>query len=248
MMRAIVVDDERSGREMLVSLLQRSVPELEVVAVADSVASARTIIREEKPALIFLDIELGDGTGFDLLASLDSVDFDVIFVTAYDHYAIQALRCAAVDYLLKPVDPEALREAVTRAMAHASTRQSTDQRLQLLFEQLRTPRSERLALPTSEGYLFVQIADIIRCESSSNYTTFHLVNNRSVMVSHTLGEYEAILSEHGFFRVHHSSLVNINRMERYVKGKGGYVVMSDGSQVDVSVRRKERFLETLSTR
>jgi two-component system LytT family response regulator len=248
MMRAIVVDDERSGREMLVSLLQRSVPELEVVAVADSVASARTIIREEKPALIFLDIELGDGTGFDLLASLDSVDFDVIFVTAYDHYAIQALRCAAVDYLLKPVDPEALRDAVTRAMSHASTRQSTEQRLQLLFEQIRTPRTERLALPTSEGYLFVQIADIIRCESSSNYTTFHLLNNRSIMVSHTLGEYEAILSEHGFFRVHHSSLVNINRMERYVKGKGGYVVMSDGSQVDVSVRRKERFLETLSTR
>ena len=239
--RSLIVDDESAGREALKALLNKYCPEISVVADARSIRDALDTV--ENVDLVFLDIELPDGTGFDLLDEVTSRAFDVIFVTAYDHYGIQAVKAAAADYLLKPVSPDELRLAVQRVVERHATRQ-----LSMVTGQQTTAdfSRERLALPNAEGLVIVELDEIVRCQSHSNYTEFHTTDGRSILVSRSMREYERVLTPGGFVRIHNSHIINLRYVRNYVRGKGGYVVMADGSHVDVSVRRKEAFLRMLN--
>lgn len=245
-LRAIIVDDERGGREALAALLANHCPSVEVIGMADSAATGAEAIRGLRPDLVFLDIEMPYGNGFDLLEMARGIDFGVIFTTAYDHYAIKAIRLCALDYLLKPIDADELQAAVARAEKELTVKPSGV--LEALIQNMagRDPGASRIALPTAEELLFVQVKDIVRCEAAGNYTIFHFISGEAPIVSRTLKEYEAVLGEMGFFRIHHSHLVNLHHVRRYVKGEGGQLVMCDGSEIAVSRRRKEELLSRLS--
>jgi two-component system LytT family response regulator len=246
-LRTLLIDDESNARGMLRKLLDRHCPDVSIAGECRNVVQALEALPRELPDLVFLDVEMPDGTGFDLLERLGSVPFKVIFTTAHNEYAVRAIRFSALDFLLKPVDPEELTSAVARAVSSSATEDSNARRLHVLREHLRQDRDapERIALPTIDGFGFVEVRDIIRCVASSNYTEFHLQNKARVTVCRTLREYDELLTPFGFARIHHSTLINLAHLRRYVKGKGGYVVMSDGSELEVSVRRKEEFLKAL---
>lgn len=239
-LRTIVVDDESSGREALKVMIGTHCPEIRVVDEAPSMHEAFKKIDDVD--LVFLDIELPDGSGFDFLDGVGPRNFEVIFVTAYDHYGIQAVKAAAADYLLKPVGIEELREAVQRVALRCIERRAA----RIADMQPADEMPVRLALPNADGLVIVEVADVVRCQSHSNYTEFHIADGRSILVSRSMGEYEKVLVHSGFFRIHNSHIINMRYVRSYIRGKGGYVVMADGSHVDVSVRRKEAFLKMLS--
>jgi two-component system LytT family response regulator len=244
MLRTIVVDDERHARETLTGMIGRYCAEASVVAAVDSAAAAIEAIRLHAPELVMLDVEMPDGSGFDLLAACPADAFKVIFVTAHDQYAIRALKLAAFDYILKPVSPMELKGAIARA-GDAITPLSAPRRMGL------APNAGdrgRLAVPTSDGFIFVETHGVIRCEADRNYTVLHLADGSRITSSRSLGEYEATLADAGFCRVHHSHLVNLAHVRRYRKGRGGVIVMSDGAAVDVSLRRRDPFLERIAGR
>lgn len=246
--RAVIVDDERQGRKTLAILLRKYCPEVEIVGEADTVVSAIKTINAAKPDLVFLDIEMPAGSGFELLEAFDVVEFEVVFVTAYDSYAIRAIKVSALDYLLKPVNAAELKAAVAKALHPKNGQKDRLQQLHLLKEQVRSPVLDRLALPTEEGFVFIEIQNIIRCNAASNYTVFFLKDSSKIIVSGTLGEYDELLSDNNFFRVHNSHLINMRYVQKYLKGKHGLVVMTDGSEVEVSVRRRDAFLERFAKR
>ncbi|MVM33080.1 response regulator [Spirosoma sp. HMF4905] len=254
-LRAVLIDDETNAREALTNLLRILCPEVEIVGEAKNADLGIELIKKEKPNLVFLDIQMPGKTGFDLLASFDKVDFGVIFTTAYQEFAIRAFRFSAIDYLLKPIDPDELQAAVEKFKSQIAG--VNPQQLQILQEHLdstQSPRlverkkndNQRIALPTAEGIHFVQMTDIIQCESLGSYTKFHLVKGAPIVVSRLLKEYEEILDNYYFFRVHQSNIVNLEHIKRYVKGDGGQVWMSDNTEIEVSRRRKEEFLSLLS--
>lgn len=245
MINAIIVDDEPYCCDALEILIQRHCPQVQVQEICHSGESALAAIREIKPQLVFLDIEMPLMNGFEMLQRLPSVDFELIFTTSYDQYAIKAIRFSALDYLLKPVDREELQAALQKVQQRLSN--PVSQQLEILLQKLHHPAApvKRVALPTMEGLQLISLDDIIRCESSSNYTVFFLENKQRLTVSRTLKEVEEMLADHAFIRVHHSYLVNLNAVSRYVKGEGGYLVMTDNSTVDVSRSRKEQLLGKL---
>ena len=253
--RAAIIDDETNAREALANLLGLICPEVEICGEAKNADLGIELIQREHPNLIFLDIQMPGKTGFDLLSSLDRVDFGVIFTTAYQEYAIRAFRFSAIDYLLKPIDPDELQMAVGKFTVQAAG--VSLQQLQILQEHLDEPHSprldqrqkndnQRIALPTAEGIHFVQMSDIIQCESLGSYTKFHLVKGPAIVVSKLLKTYEEILDNYYFFRVHQSNIINLEHIKRYVKGDGGQVWMSDNTEIEVSRRRKDEFLLLLS--
>lgn len=237
-LRCLIVDDELSGREVLKTLIRKHCPELTLVAEASSVDEG--CAKVGMADLVFLDIELPDGTGFDILDQAESKQFEVIFVTAYDQYGIQAIKASATDYLLKPVSVKELKAAVERVLIRIA------QNLKTEAGEIRADGLKRLMLPNAEGFAVIEVENIIRCTAQSNYTQFHLLNGKTILVSKTLREYETLLAESGFVRIHNSHIVNLTHVRSYVRGKGGYVIMSDGSYVDVSTRRKEAFLNALA--
>lgn len=242
--RVVIIEDEARAREELKTLLS-DFSELEIVGEADTLSKADEVCKSLRPDLVFCDVMLPGGTSLDWLVSLDHVDFDLIFTTSYQEFAIQAFRLAAVDYLLKPLDRKEVEEAVRRFLDR-----KTDQGIPVnqLIQNLQLPRERsRMALPTMSGYQFVEIRDIIRCESDNTYTTFFLKGKSKVLVSRTLKEVETILEPFGFFRVHNSHLINLDEVTEYLKGEGGQVKLGDGSVVDVSRRRKEEFLGRVKT-
>jgi two-component system LytT family response regulator len=254
-LRAIIIDDETNAREALTNLLRLVCPEVEICGEAKNADLGIELIKKEKPNLVFLDIQMPGKTGFDLLASFEKVDFGVIFTTAYQEYAIRAFRFSAIDYLLKPIDPDELQMAVEKYKSQIAS--VNPQQLQILQEQLDTTKSprlvqrsrndnQRIALPTAEGIHFVQMTEIIQCESLGSYTKFHLVKGPAIVVSRLLKEYEEILDNYYFFRVHQSNIINLEHIKRYVKGDGGQVWMSDNTEIEVSRRRKDEFLTLLS--
>lgn len=254
-LRAVLIDDETNAREALTNLLRILCPEVILVGEAKNADLGIELIKKEKPNLVFLDIQMPGKTGFDLLASFDKVDFGVIFTTAYQEFAIRAFRFSAIDYLLKPIDPDELQAAVEKFKSQIAG--VNPQQLQILQEHLdatQSPRlierkkndNQRIALPTAEGIHFVQMTDIIQCESLGSYTKFHLVKGPPIVVSRLLKEYEEILDNYYFFRVHQSNIVNLEHIKRYVKGDGGQVWMSDNTEIEVSRRRKDEFLSLLS--
>ncbi len=243
-MRAIVVDDEEKARASLMGLLNNFFEDIEVVGEADGVQSGKRIITEKKPDLLFLDVQMQDGTGFDLLAEIDRSNIHVIFVSAHDYFAITAIKFSAVDYLVKPVDPSDLQRAIDKIRQQKSLGE-VQKKLDLLLNNLN--KIEKIALPSTSGIEFVKIDEIVRCEAESNYTTFYLINGEKILVSKTLKEFDEILSEKGFFRIHKSVIINMKYLKKYIKGEGGTVIMEDGSELLVSRRRKEDFLTALSS-
>lgn len=246
-LKALLVDDEAHGTETLMRMLTAHCPNIKVVAVADSVKTAIEYITLHNPDVVFLDIEMPPGNGFDVLEAFPNPAFETIFVTAYHEYAIRALRQSAVDYLLKPVNLSELREAVDRLFQRKSN--SNDPRYEALKEALiQTQKIERIVLPSSEAYRFVEVADIDYCRGDDCYTHFHLTDGRHHVVSKTLKEYDELLSDQGFFRIHKSFLVNTTHIKQVNKADGMSVLMSSGQELPVSQRRREEFMSLMRRR
>ncbi len=239
-----VIDNENEVRKGIVLMLQHNFPEAEIVE-ADGVATGLKLIATEHPDLVFLDVEMNDGTGLDLLRKLEQRSFEVIFITAFAKYAIEALRLSAIDYLLKPVDPIELTEAVNKALEKID-KENLGTKLELLEQNLKqlTGGSRKILLKDMESIHLIKLDDIMRCEADGNYTRFYIVNRPSIMVSKNLKEYEDLLGNH-FIRVHNSHLVNVNFITRIDKTDGGSIEMSDGINIPVSVRKREKLLEFL---
>jgi two-component system LytT family response regulator len=244
MIRAIIVDDEVHCVEMLAWQLEKYCPQVQVIATCPSGMEGIAAIREKKPDLVFLDIEMPRMNGFEMLQALPKIDFDIIFTTAYDQFAIRAIKFSALDYLLKPIDKDELRASLDKIKENPNQLISTQQ-LNMLLSNLHQVHNglQKIALPTLEGYEMVMSEHIVRCESDSNYTLIYLKNNSKTIVSKTLKEVEELLEGHHFFRVHHSHLINLNEIKKYVKGDGGYLVMSDNSTVSVSRSKKDALLK-----
>ena len=242
-MKVIIVDDEILVAQNLEMLLKRYCPDVVIEGVVHSAKDAEELIRDKRPDVIFLDVEMPNGNGFDLLKRFDQVNFGVIFVTAFDHYAIKAIKYSAIDYLLKPIDINELTAAVQKAELQIKNK-SVNQGLNLLLNNLAQPvsRLQKLTLPTMDGMMFVNIDEILYCKSDGNYTLFYLANGQTPMATRQIGTYEDMLPEPLFCRIHRQYIVNVNKVSKYIKGRGGYVVMSDGKIIDVSVRKKEDFL------
>ena len=247
MLKAVIVDDEPKARENLQILLHDFVEGVEVVGLCGNIAEAIDAVRLHSPDVVFLDIQLQRETGFDLLTKLKEINFEVIFTTAYTEYAIKAFKFSAIDYLLKPIDIEELKKAVARVEKRVSN--NITGRLTQLVQNLKQGSSEnyKIALPTLDGLVFVKISDILYCEASSNYTQIFTAEGK-YLVSKTLKEYDDLLSDHNFFRIHNSYLININSIKKYVKGEGGYVVLNNDTSLDVSKRKKEAFLNKIGIR
>src|SRR6266496_2221210 len=239
MLKAIIVDDELYCCEALEILLHNFCPEVQVIAACKSGHEALKAIQELKPQLVFLDIEMPGMNGFQLLEQLPEINFDLIFTTSYDQYAIRAIRFSAMDYLMKPIDREELEQAVQKVLK--KLKGTLTQQLEILLQKVNNSSTpiQRIALPTMEGLELISVNSIISCTSRSNYTEFFLKQKQRLIVSRTLKEVEEMLEEHSFLRVHNSHVANLNEVNKYVKGEGGYLVMTDGSIVDVSRSRKE---------
>lgn len=246
MIRSVIVEDEKKSSELLSNMIKRFCPEVNVEAVAESVKQGEELIRQHSPDLVFLDVEMGDGNGFDLLKKLGDVNFDLIFTTASDQYAVKAIKYSALDYLLKPIDPEELQNAVKK-VNERKTDSTSLENLKFLLKNIRRDddRFSRITLPTGNGYELVNIRDIIRCEAEGNYTNFFIHGKKKLLVSASLKHYEDLLPPEDFIRVHHHHLININHVVRYLKTDGGYAVMSDGTEVEVSRRKKDAFIQRL---
>ena len=247
-MRTLLVDDEEKSTKALRTLLGRYCPEVEIIGEAGSATRAVELIEMLKPELVFLDIMMPDGTGFDVLEKSRKTTFEVIFITAFEEHSLRAFRCAALHYLLKPLNYLDLQEAVKRFPKNGSAVNKEDRNMQIelaknVFEQA---ASDRIVLPTVEGFSIVKINDIIRCEADSNYTKVIFANGKSFLASRNLSHFEELLSGLSFARIHHKHLVNMTHLRRYIKGRGGYIEMNDGTQVEVSARKKDEFLEQMS--
>lgn len=247
MIKAVIVEDEDNSRELLQSLVTKHCAGVEVVASAANVKEGVEAINKHNPDLIFLDISMPDGTGFDLLEKISPVKSDIIFTTATDKYAIKAIKYSALDYLLKPIDAEELKSAVNKLIDKKS-KGNTVENLAHLLQNLKQGNDsyQKITLPTTNAYEIVYIKDIIRCEADGSYTAFHLTEKRKLLASASLKHYEDLLPTSQFLRIHHHHLINISHVIRYLKTDGGYAVMSDGSQLEISRRKKEDFLAMLN--
>ena len=250
MITALLVDDDDNLRSGLKTLLARYAPEIQIVGEADSVETGVVTLLHYQPQVVFLDIHLGDGSGFDLLEEVSrrgKLNSQIVFITAHEQYAIKAFRFSALDFLLKPVDPEEL-EKVIKKIKNVLDKNDSVAHIDLLLENIRkkVDNFKRIALSNSDGIHLFEISDIIRCESEDNYTKFYIKNNKPVLISKTLKEYEDLLTEHGFERIHQSHLINLSYLKSYIKKDGGYVVMADNSNLPISQRKKERLQEILS--
>lgn len=249
MIRSVIIDDEPHAAQVLQILLEKHCADVKVEAVCHAAKEAEKIVRAIDPQLVFLDIEMPHMNGFELLEKLAPVNFQVIFTTSYDQYAIKAIRFSAIDYLLKPVDAHELKAAVKRSINLLSTAPLPSQ-LDILLDKLRQPAtlSNRIALPTMEGLQMVPVDNILYCTANSNYTLLILKDKQKLTVSRTLKEIEEMLEDHPFLRVHHSCLVNLNEIQKYIRGEGGTVLMSDAAELAVSRSRKDILIKKLQSR
>ncbi len=243
MISAIIIDDIQQARNTLKEDLKNYCPNITVIGEAEGVVSGVKLLKAKQPDVLFLDIQMQDGSGFDLLEILPEIPFKVIFTTASDAFAIKAFRFSAIDYLLKPIDPDELIEAVKKLEAEQAPQKENIDLLLNSVKENSGPR--RLALHTQEKIHITNVEDIIRCESSGNYTIFHFADSPKLMVTKTLKEYDQLLQDHGFIRVHQSHLINRQRIKEFVKIDGGYLVMQDKTHVPVSLRKKSTVIKML---
>ena len=247
MLRAVIVEDEKRSRETLSGLLKIYCKNLTVVGEAENVREGLEVIQKQNPDVVFLDIQMPDGSGFKLLKQIKQISFDVIFTTAYDQFAIKAIRFSALDYLLKPIFPNDLVNAVNKAEKNKQA-QKSNSNIKVLLENINRPPAEspKIILSTSEKINVVKVEEIIRCESDNYYTMFYFTDEKRLLVSKTLKEQEELLSEYNFIRPHKSHLINVKYIKSYLKTDGGVILMEDGSKIPVSRRKKEYIKEILS--
>jgi two-component system, LytTR family, response regulator len=245
-LRSILVDDELSSLQNLQHKLEEFCPDVKIVATAQQPEEALELIRQNRPDLIFLDIEMPRMNGFRMLDELGEYDFDIIFTTAYNHYAVDAIRISAFDYLTKPIAIDELQNAVNRLLKDRQL--TTRERLDVLRQSLLEKRDQetRIAIPTAEGLEFLVIKNIVHIESSANYSKIYLLNGKTMLVTRLLKDFEDMLVPFRFFRVHHSHLINLNYIQKYIRGDGGQVVMQTGETIDVARRKKDDFLNLIS--
>jgi len=247
MIRVVIVEDEKHSRETLKNLLNEFCNNVEIVGMAGSVDEAISMISTNKPDLVFLDIELQTGTGFDVLNHLNDLHFEVVFTTAFEHYAIKAIKFSSLDYLLKPIDIYELNLAVEKAREKKDD-SVKQKKLEVLLNNIKAqPEGERkICLATQESIEFINIREIIYCEASGSYTNFHMKSGSKLLVSKNLKEYENMLADYNFMRVHNSFLINLREVKSLVKSEGGYIVMNDNSQISISPKKRDVFMEKMS--
>jgi two-component system LytT family response regulator len=243
MFKTVIVDDEPKNLRILKKLLQDFCPQIQVTGEAEDVKMAFQVIRELKPDLVILDIEMPYGNAFDLLDSLMPIHFEIIFITAFDNYSLKAFKYSALDYLLKPVDITELQAATEKAIQKI-TGKNINQQVALLLSNYKNAQAnlQKIAIPTMDGFVFMNVEDIIRCEANGAYTNIYSDKNEKITASKNIKEYEELLPPPIFCRIHNSHLINLNRIKKYSKGRGGTVIMEDGAILEVASRRRDEFL------
>lgn len=247
MIKCVLVDDESNSLEMMEWLLKTYCPQVSIEAMCGSAESGIKAINSFRPDVVFLDIEMPHMNGFDMLEQFERLSFDVVFCTAYDQFAIKAFKYSALNYLLKPVDPEDLKETLRRIEQKRAI--PTKEQIDLLMSGIRDsqkPTVQRIALTANDGLIFVSTSDILYCQAESNYTSVVLTNNRKILVSRVLKDIDEALSGPDFYRVHNSFLVNLNHIQKFVRGDGGYVIMNDGKSIGISRSRRQDFMDLFS--
>lgn len=244
MKKVLIIDDENRTRNLISNMIQSFGLDVETIPEGENVKSGIEAIKKHNPDIVFLDIQMPDGTGFDVIQSIPDKNFEVIFITAHEEFAIKAIKFSALDYLLKPVDPLELKTALEKAL-NAVDNQNDSSQYDALNTNMNPSEKRRLVLKTQESVHVVELDEIIRCEADRNYTSFFLQNNKKILVSKTLKEYETLLAGHNFLRVQQSHLININYVDRYDKKNGGAVVMKDGSEVPLSPAKRDVFFKRL---
>ena len=247
MIRSILIDDESNSLEMMEWLLKTYCPQVAIEAMCNSAEKGIEAINKYKPDVVFLDIEMPKMNGFDMLEQFDKLSFDVVFCTAYDQFAIKAFRYSALNYLLKPVDPEDLKDTIRRIEEKRSA--PSREQIDLLLQSMRAtakPTVQRIALTTGDGLIFVSTRDILYCEAESNYTAVVLDGGKKILVSKVLKDIDEALAGPDFYRIHNSFLINLNHIKKYVRGDGGYVVMDNDVTVGISRSRRQEFMELFS--
>jgi two-component system LytT family response regulator len=243
----VIIDDEPDAVDFIASIAEEYCPDLEICGRANNVKDGIALIKEIKPELVFLDVEMPNSTGFELLTHFPDKNFDVVFVTAFNHYAIQAIKYSAVDYILKPININEFIESVNRVVnKRASNVLSGSENFEVLLENLRTTHPTRLVIPTSDGKEYLNPRDIIRIEADRSYSWFYIVDRHKILVSKHLKEFQELLNDRNFFRPHNSHLINLEFVKKFVRHDGGYIEMADGSQVPISRNRKDLFLAHMS--
>lgn len=247
MITSIIVDDEPRGINYLKKLLQEFCPEIRVIAESGDAIDAQEKIELLQPQLAFLDISMPGKNSFELLASLDTINFEIIFVTAYNDYALQAFQYSATDYLMKPIDEDLLAAAVKRASVKIHSKEIYSNTTALLhnIKNIHSPQNMKLCITSTKGFEVVELKDILYCEASSNYTNFHFTNHNFICNARTILEYDRLLEDSGFIRIHKSFLVNLLHVKEYLRGEGGSVILSNGKELEVSRRKKEDFLNKM---
>jgi two-component system, LytTR family, response regulator len=246
MIRTVLVDDELASIRILKDLLKAHCPEVEIIGEADSVHAALAVIAASSPDLVLLDISINDKTAFDLLNGLDNIEFQIIFVTAWDNHAVQAFKYSAVDYLLKPVDATDLQRAIKKVVKRSYEKEVMEN-LKVLQENIHALQlsQQKMAIPTIHGLSFILLRDILRLEANGPCTIIYLSNGEPLTSTRIIREYEELLPGNIFYRVHNTHIINLNKVQNYHKGRGGYVLMEDGTSIEVAFRRREDFLKQL---
>jgi len=245
-MKTVIIDDEPKARKTIIDILKYSGEKIEIVAEGEDVKSGLEAILNHQPELVLLDINMPDGSGFDLLKALPAIDFKLIFITAFEEFAIKAFEFSAIDYILKPIDPVKLINSIKRA-EDLVDKENLNSKLNALFSNLNVQdkKNRKIVLHTEKNIHILDSRDIIRCKSDGGYTTFYLVNNKNIVVSKNLKYFEELLENCEFFRSHQSHLVNLNYIDHYIKTDGGSIVMKDGMIIPLSQRKREQFLAVI---
>lgn len=245
-MDAVIIDDDSAARDTLKTLISIYAPTITIIGEANGVKTGIELIKNTNPALVLLDVEMQDGNGFDLLSIIGNSTFKVIFVTGHDAFAIKAFKYSAIDYVLKPLDPDDLVKALEKATKNSSVPEEQLKIKTLAHNASAKSENRKIVLRDATSIYLVTINDIIRCEAEANYTTFYINDGRKLIVSKTLKEYDTLFNEHHFFRIHQSHLINLNFFDRFDKANGGVVVMKDGNILPVAVRKKEQLIHSLN--
>ncbi|WP_143305890.1 LytR/AlgR family response regulator transcription factor [Chitinophaga vietnamensis] len=245
MIRTVVIEDEEKCRQVICKLIDQYPQDLELLGTTGSIDEGVALIEREMPQLLFLDVQISGGTGFDLLRRLSTRNFELVCMTAFDNYAVEAVRFSAIDYLLKPLGEADFEAAVQRARKKINEKKN--QRIDTLLHNIvqQNNQDRKVSIATVTGYEFIDVKDIIWCHSTGGYTTFYLANNTKVISSRNLGFYEELLGSSNFCRIHNESIVNLRFIKSYVKGKSGYLIMTDGTKLEISQRRKGDFLKMI---
>ncbi len=246
MIKAVIIDDEPAMQEVNRLLLNEYFPEIILEGIANSVESGVQLIKDKNPHLVLLDIELGSGTGFQVLQQVKPYSFKIVFITGFDTYALKAIKFSALDYILKPVNETEFQNAVQRAVAEINNQENQQQQTQHLLDTFRKEfNPKKLVLKTVESLHIIDINNILFCQSDNSYTTFYLENNEKIVVSKSIKEYEELLTDFSFFRPHQSFLVNLNHVKKIDKTDGGFIIMKNKKEIPVSVRQKKKLISLL---